>query len=201
MPQFVGEATVVMALDMRALLEPLSDVDGKAADLRDGLQRAVNEKRATFKLSVVSDARTIPSLILFFDFDKEGGMRASANCANGVLEAMSAQGFSVKTVVPDENYAGLDDAKLIALLSGSIGDVYSRLIFGEAGITAIDESDDVFIVRVEGSIKAADLSSGEIVFAVNKFMTSRGRSAESATVAAFRELGKSFGEELVRGLP
>lgn len=200
-PQFVGDATVIMALDMRAMLDPLSDVDGKAADLRDGLQRALNEKRVTFKFSVVSAARTIPSLILLFDFDKEGGMRGSANSANGVLEAMSAQGFSVKTVVPDENYIGIDDGKLIALLSESIGNAFQRLIFGEARITAIDESDDVFVVRVEGSIKAADLSSGEIVFAVNKFMTSRGRSAESATAAAFRELGKSFGEELARGLP
>ena len=64
-----------------------------------------------------------------------------------------------------------------------------------------EESEGNFLVKVSGTVKAADLATGTILFTDSRSKRSRGGNTVSVINAAFRGLGKEFGEALAAGLP
>jgi hypothetical protein len=201
-PEFVGEDTVTMALDLSAELQTLSDVDRSQRTIVSSLEDVVLRKRVTFQYSVFSRAKDTPTGIVFLDTDIAGNpITPSDATASGLLQELSEAGFQVKTLAYDPTLL-LDhsDAEIIQMLSANFEDDVERVIYGVASIESFDESDG-FLVKVSGSVRALDLRTGEVLYASSTFRNSRGSTSAGAIASAFRNLGARFGEEMARSLP
>jgi hypothetical protein len=139
---------------------------------------------------------------LVLDIDNNGNPTGNSATAQGIRQALSEQGFRIAAINADpEILQGKSESEIIQVLKDFHGDDMERVIFGRMSIGEFDSSDDGYIVKVSGTITAADLESGQILFSDNAFKRSRSSSSSSAVRSAFISLGSHFGEELARRLP
>jgi hypothetical protein len=201
-PEIVGTETVTMALDLSSYIEPLEDVSRSYQSAVEGLTDLINEKRVSFQYTAISRAKEIPTGIVVLDTDIAGNPTGNSNTASGILESLSQANFSIRTLNYDaEKLADLSDPQLIAEIKKQFGGQIDRLIFGVVSLDKFDESDDSYLVRVSGTVKAADLASGRILYSKSSFKNSRGSSSKAVISSAFKSLGIQLGEEMARNLP
>ena len=111
-PEFVGEDTVTMELDMSEALEPLEETPDPLYELFEGL-----EERVRFSFESVSLTAQIPTGIAVFDLDASGNPIAQTETSAGLLEELNAAGFSVLNLpVAVGGIAGQQDAQVISFL-------------------------------------------------------------------------------------
>ncbi len=201
-PEIVGTETVTMALDLSSYIEPLEDVSRSYRSAVEGLTDLINEKRVNFQYTAISRAKEISTGIVVLDTDIAGNPTGNSNTASGILESLSQADFSIRTLNYNaENLAGLSDPQLIAEIKKQFGGQIDRLIFGVVSLDKFDESDGSYLVRVSGTVKVADLSSGRILYTKSSFKNSRGSSSKAVISSAFKSLGIQLGEEMARNLP
>ena len=199
--QFVGDDVLVMALDIAAALQPLRDLRGKNAELADGFVRVARSLRAEFPYQVLSRARLVPTGILVFDVDRNGTLMAASDAQNGITDALTGAGFTIRTLQANQSLTELSEDDLVGLVAKGYADTLKRLVFGSAVIGGFEEDEGSYIVKVEGSIKVVDLLTGQVLYSERKIKSARATSSRSAVSAAFRGLGKAFGEEIAILLP
>ncbi len=200
-PRFVGTDQVVMTVDIRALLDPLSALPGKYQEAVDGLRQVAASRKGVFEYSVSSAAASIPTGILIMDLDRSGKPIPISDTLAGVQEALTAARFALRGIGADFSLLTLPDEETIAKLRELYGSAVRRVVFGVARIVDFQESGGNFIVKVEGTVKTADLDEGRIIFTDSKIKSARGSNSASAISAAFKGLGGAFGEALVNNLP
>lgn len=201
-PTFVGSEKLTMMLDLSAFLRPLDRVPRSFSSYVSGLQDLVNTKRADFEYVVVSRAKDIPTGIVVLDMDGASNPTGSSGTASGILEALSADGFKVRTLAYNAaSLKGMGDTDIVKSVSASFGNQIERIIFGTIAIDEFEEAKGTYQVRVAGTIKAADLKTGQIFYSKRMFKRSIGSSSDAAVSAAFRNLGVDFGKDLSRNLP
>ena len=201
-PTFVGSEKLVMMLDLSAFMRPLDRVPRNFTAQVSGLQDLVNSKRADFGYTVVSRARNISTGIVVLDMDKASNPMGSSGTASGILESLSRDGFQVRTLSYDAaRLRGMSDNDILKNVSSSFGGEIERVIFGTIAIDEFEESRGSFQVRVAGTVKAADLKTGQILYSKRMFKRSISGSPDGAISAAFRNLGTDFGQDLSRNLP
>lgn len=200
-PEIAGSDRLTALLDVEGWLEPLYGLPGKYQDEVAGLEQVINDKRVVFTYNVVSRAASIPTGILILDVGRAGNPMDRSNTAAGISDKLSEAGFqfTVLQVSPSELMGKTDD-EFLRLVTSS-GENVERVIFGVCQIEEFSELDDNYLVKVAGSIKVADVTTGSILFTNTQFKRSRGSSPLSTISAAFRGLGRSLGEELVLRLP
>lgn len=200
-PRFVGRDDLQFALSLGEAMEGLQEAEGDLYLQVEALERLVREQSLKLSYTVASRAKSVPTGILFIDVDRAGNPLDVSDCAAGILDVLTEAGFTVRPVPADIPVNALSDREVIRQVASRYGAVIDRVIFGTARIDEFTESGDNFIVRVSGTVKAARLDSGEILYSSSAFKRSRAGSTRSAVSAAFKSLGREFGEELLSRLP
>jgi len=200
-PNFVGNELITMSLDFGSYMEALEDAPDQFQSYVEGLEDLQVGKRITFEYSVFSRAKEIATGIAIIDVDRAGNPMNISDCQAGILENLSEAGFRVQALNVDFPLQDLSDQQIIAQIAGAYGGQVERVIFGVANIAEFSESGDSYIVKVSGTIKAADLAAGTILYTGNLFKRSRGGNTQSAISAAFKGLGREFGTEMAAKMP
>jgi hypothetical protein len=201
-PSFVGSEKLTMMLDLSAFLRPLDRVPRNFAFHVNGLQDLVGTKRADFEYTVLSRAKDVPTGIVVLDMDTAGNSTGGSGTASGILESLSTDGFKVRTLAYNSTMLkGMSDADIVKSIAASFGTQVERIIFGTIAIDEFVEEKGTFQVRVAGTVKAADLKSGQVFYSKRMFKRSIGSSSDGAISGAFRNLGVDFGKDLSRNLP
>ncbi len=200
-PTLVGSDTLSMRLDLSSALASLDAAPRSMQPLIGSLRDAVASKRVDFSYSVASRAVETPISVVVLDTDNAGNPTNENGTASGIESALSAQGFTIPSISYDpQRLKGRSDAEIIAGLRTAAGKAAGRAAYGVVSIQEFQEGDG-FVVKVGGTVKVADLASGRILYSRSMFTLSRADNAGSAISAAFRTLGKNFGEDMARTLP
>lgn len=200
-PLFVGSDDLRVALSLGEAMEGLEEVSDELYIQVEALERLVREQSLKLSYTVVSRAKAIPTGILCIDVDRAGNPLDVSDCAAGILEILTEAGFAVRPIPADIPVNALSDREIIRQVAARYGAVIDRVIFGTARIDEFSESGENYIVKVNGTVKAADLDSGEVLYSSSAFKRSRAGTTRSAVSAAFKSLGREFGEELLSRLP
>lgn len=197
----VGSDTLTMRLDLSASLASLDSTPHNMQALIGSLRDAVASKRVEFSYTVVSRAVATPISVIVLDTDNAGNPTNENGTASGIESALAAQGFTIPAISYDpKRLKGRSDAEIIGALKAAAAAGQGRAAYGVVSIQEFQEGDG-FVVKVGGTVKVADLSSGRILYSRSMFTLSRGDNASSAISAAFRTLGRNFGEDMARTLP
>ena len=201
-PTFVGKESVVMALDLSAYLTPLENVPRQYRSLVNSLEDLILSKRVDIPYTVVSRAKNIPMGVVVLDLDAAGNPTGSNRTAAGILEALTEEGFKAVSVSLDPaTLKGKGDSDIIRAIASQYGGQIERIVFGTVAIDEFIENRGQFQVRVTGTLKAAELKSGQVLYTKRMLKRSIGSNADAAIGAAFRNLGIDFGKDLARSLP
>ena len=146
-------------------------------------------------------AKEVPTGIAIVDVDRAGNSRNVSDCQAGILESLSEAGFQVRALRVDYPLQDLSDQEIIRRVAAEYGGRIDRVIFGVGSISEFSENEGSYIVKVNGTVKAADLASGEILYTGSGFKRSRGGNTRSALSAAFKGLGRELGREMAAKLP
>ncbi|MFW6214916.1 MAG: hypothetical protein ACOC45_03105 [Alkalispirochaetaceae bacterium] len=200
-PQFVGDETLSVGLDLNAYLTPLETAPSRFQGQVDSLLDILASKRVLFRYSVESGAGDVPTAIAILATDIAGNPIDDRATESGLLQRLSNEDFDIRLLsISREELAELDQSAVIDRVREAAGEDVQRVIFGVVGIDEFEERDGI-IVRVSGSVTAVRLADGAVLASAEGFQRSRGRSSQSAISAAFRGLGDRFAEELLRELP
>lgn len=199
---FVGTERVTMSLDLSASLETLEDVSDSLYVQLESLEQLVNSKNIGFTYNVISRAKEIATAVMIIDQDNSGSSTGKTETTSGILEVLTAEGFSIRSIDVDSNILNMGDESLIDAIAKKYAGRFERLVFGIVGINDFQKDGDRFTVKVSGDIKVADLSSGEIIYTSgNRFKSAMGSNAGSAMSTAFKQFGKVVGESMANNLP
>jgi len=201
-PTFVGKESVVMVLDLSSYLTPLENVPRQYRSLVNSLEDLVLSKRVDLPYTVVSRAKNIPTGVVVLDLDAAGNPTGSSRTMAGVLEGLTEEGFKAVSISLDPvALKGKGDSDIIRAIASQFGDQIDRIVFGSVAIDEFIENRGQFQVRVTGTLKAAELKTGQVLYTKRMLKRSIGSNAEAAIGAAFRNLGLDFGKDLARNLP
>ena len=199
---FVGAERVTMSLDLSASLETLEDIPDNLYAQLESLEDLVNSKNIGFTYNVISRAKEIATAVMIVDQDNSGASTGKTETASGILEVLTSEGFSIRSIDVDSAILNMGDESLINTIAGKYAGRFERLVFGTVGIIDYQKDGDRFTVKVSGDIKVADLVSGEIIYTSgNRFKSAMGSNAASAMSAAFKQFGKVVGESMANNLP
>jgi hypothetical protein len=199
-PRIAGEGSIILYLDFRDALEPLEDVPSGLLNEVESFEQLVSQKRATFSYRVYSKARDIPTGIMIQDVDMVGNSRESDDTASGVLEILTESGFIIVPVSDRFQLNGINDGEIMAKAKLMYGDAIERLIYGVIQIADFSEDEDQYLIKVEGTVKVADLASGTLILSESGSKWSRGNNTVSVMSAAFKSIGHELGRALVSQL-
>jgi formiminotetrahydrofolate cyclodeaminase len=200
-PKFVGSDQITMYLNFGSYMETLEDAPERFQPYVEGLEELVMGKRVTFQYSVYSMAKEVSTGIAIVDVDRAGNPRNVSDCQAGILESLSEAGFRVRALRVDFPLQDLSDQEIIQRIAAAYGGQIERVIFGVGSISEFSESEGSYIVKVNGTVKAAELAGGEILYTGSSFKRSRGSNTQSALSAAFKGLGRELGTEMAAKLP
>lgn len=200
-PKFVGTESLTMMLDFGSYMESLEDAPDRFQQYVEGLEELISNKRITIEYTVISRAKEIPTGTAMMDVDRAGNARNVSDSQAGLLESLSEAGFRVRPLELPVSLQNSTDREIITAARNRFGNQVERIIFGVASISEFSEDGGNYIVKVSGTVKAADLQTGEILFTGSSFKRSRGSNTQSALSAAFKGLGRELGKEMAAGLP
>ena len=199
---FVGTERVTMSLDLSASLEALENVPDHLYAQLESLEQVIKSKSIGFTYNIISRAKEVATAIMIMDQDSSGTSTGKTETASGVLEILTAEGFSIRSIVVDPEILRSGDEGIIKSISHKYSDQFERLIFGTVSISDFQKDGDRVTVKVSGDIKVVDLATGEIFYTSgNRFKTAMGSNAASAMSAAFKQFGKVIGESMANNLP
>jgi len=119
----------------------------------------------------------------------------------GLAEALSQDGYEVKVMALDPGEIGREEeAAFLRDLKALYKEDYVRVVFGAVGIQDFESRGDSFRVKTGGTIKIADVQSGEIIMNLSLDKSVETRNNNLAVTASFRELGRAFAQEIISGL-
>lgn len=198
---FAGIQEVTIAPSSTPFLEYLDDpsdgtTDGFISNLEEPASRA--EYEALVRL------RSISMGILILETDLAGNPLDSDAAARGLLDDLLADGFDVEVMdldpremIPRSERALLRDIKADERFSAD----YERVLHARVSLESFEQDGDNYTVRVTGSLAMSDIDRQVTLFRTDVSKSSRAASSQQAMSAAFRQLGRSFAEELISQAP
>jgi len=200
-PQFVGSGNVTMMVDITSYLGMLEGVPVKLQDMVDSLSEAAAKQKVVFHFNISSFAKNIATGIVVADLDASGKPIKETETENGLLGIMTGAGFKVSSLpIKSWKIIGKSDNTVISMLSGVSGGKVKRVVFGYGKISGYEQDKETVIVKVTGTVKVVDLSTGDILLSVDKTKSALGSNASTALSTAFYKLGEDLGKELVNKL-
>ena len=200
-PTYVGNERVTFSLDLASDMKPLHSLGGRYRSLVRSLEDTIMRARTSLQLEVESRAGNIPTAILILDADIAGNPIREQATVIGLQEALGGAGYVIHPIdLPAELLMSLSDEEILQAVRAGYGNEVERLLFGIVKIIHFNESDG-FIVNVSGTIRAVDIHTGEMLHTITTSSRTRGTSSSRAISSAFRNLGSSVGQDMLRSLP
>ncbi len=199
---FVGSGTLVMTLDFSSEMEKLQDVSDSLYPAVESLYQMIRSKQISYTYTILSHAKEISTGVLVVDEDNSGAYTGKAETGSGIMEVLSEEGFILHSFPVNAKLSGVRGSALVPFVRRTYGNRVKRLIYGTAGIVGFQEEKGMYMVKVSGDIKVADLKTGAILYASGtRFKTAIGSNINSAVSAAFKQFGKEIGREIADTLP
>jgi hypothetical protein len=117
-----------------------------------------------------------------------------------MIEALTDSGFTIVPLPDRFQLNGVYDGEIMAKAKLMYKDTMERLIYGVIRIADFSEDEDYFLIKVEGTVKVADLATGTILLSESGSKWSRGSNTVSVISAAFKSIGHELGRALVSQL-
>ena len=198
---FAGPQRITIAPSSRPFLEFLDDPANRQTD---AFIASLEAPAAETEYEAVTRIRTIPMGILILETDLTGNPLDSDAAAGGLLAALEDDGFDVEVMDLDpremisrSERALLRDIKADERFSGR----YERVLHARVSLESFQQDGDSFNVRVAGSLAMSDVERQVTLYRTELSKSSRASSSQQAISAAFRQLGRSFAEELIAQAP
>ncbi|MBN1835327.1 MAG: hypothetical protein JW820_05715 [Spirochaetales bacterium] len=199
--QFVGKGQVTMSLDLSEAIETLEGVPDRLYPQVEAVEQLVIDKKVTYEFGSTSRAVQIPTGVAVFDLDASSNPIALTETSAGLLEKLGKAGFQVVPLpVAVTGIAGRTDAQVVAFLARNFTGQVERAVFGTARISDHAQDGNYVIIQVTGTVKVAELGTGEILLTINKSKRAQGTNTSAALAAAFKKLGEDMGEDLINQL-
>ncbi|MDT8299389.1 MAG: hypothetical protein RQ801_13875, partial [Spirochaetaceae bacterium] len=198
---FPGVQRVTIAPSIEPFLEFLVEPENSYVD---GLIASVESPSAEAVYEVLSRIREIPMGVLILETDLAGNALSSTAAAIGLLDDLSADGFDVDimTLSPQEMLNRTERELLRDLKADErFSDRYERVIHGTVSLESFEQNGGNFSVRVSGTLAMSDIQRQVTLYRSEITKTSRASDSQQAISSAFRQLGRSFAEELIRQAP
>ncbi len=194
---FAGIQEIMIAPSATPFLEYIEDPNNSVTDK---FILEMEEPAATTEYEGLARIRSIPMGILILETDLTGNPLDSDAAARGLLDDLINDGFDVAVM-------GLDPREMItrserALLRDIKADdqfsaLFERVLHARVRLESFEQEGDSYTVRVTGSLAMSDVDRQVTLFRTELSKSSRAASSQQAMSAAFRQLGRSFAEELI----
>jgi len=196
-----GPQELTIALSATPFLDFLGgEKDGSVQEFEAKLEKV----RATAVYDAQVRIRFIPMGILILETDLVGNVLSEADAAEGLFSDLIADGFNVSIIelnpseiLPLSERALLRDLKADA----RFGDKYERVIHGRVALESFEQVGSTYTVRVSGILAMSDISKQVTLLRSEITKNSQGTASQQTISAAFRQLGRSFAEEIIALAP
>ncbi|PIE04179.1 MAG: hypothetical protein CSA76_05560 [Spirochaetales bacterium] len=198
---FEGVQVITIAPSANPFLKGFSNLSFEALNnFVDLIETPVLET----SFEAMSPLRSISLGILILETDLAGNPLDSSHAAGGLLDHLLSDGFNVSVVELDSRdilerneKELLRDLKADRQFSGQ----YERVIHGRVFLESFEQNGNNFTVRVSGTLAMSDIQKQVTLYRSKISKSSRASGSEQAISAAFRQLGRSFAEELSSQAP
>ncbi len=198
-PEFVGESDVTVSLLLDTDLEGLDRASMDHQQAVENLAERIVRKKAVFKLTFTSQAKSIKTGILMIDYDSEGNITGISQSASTLKSSLYDFSLNVLSVSPSD-LAGKSDFEITALLKSRFAGQVDRIIFGTVRITSYQKSGNKTLAKASGSVSVLETSSGNILMSAQREKSGLGNNEEGAASSAFKEMGKLLGTQIRNNL-
>ncbi len=198
---FAGTQEITIAPSSMPFLEYLEDPANRYVDeFAAGLETPAAET----EYEALPRLRTLPMGIVILETDLAGNPLDSDAAARGLLDDLITDGFDVsimdldpREMISRSERALLRDIKADSRFSGA----YDRVLHARVSLESFQQEGDNFTVKVGGYLAMSDIERQVTLFRTELTKTSRASSGQQAMTAAFRQLGRSFAEEIIAWAP
>lgn len=198
---FAGTQNITIAPSARPFLEFLDDPANRQTD---DFIASLETPAAQAEYEALTRIRTIPMGILILETDLAGNPLDSDTAARGLLAALEEDGFDVEVMDldPREMISRSERALLRDIKADErISSRYERVLHARVSLESFQQDGDAYNVRVTGSLAMSDVDRQVTLFRTEVSKSSRASSSQQAISAAFRQLGRTFAEELIAQAP
>jgi hypothetical protein len=201
-PDFVGKGKVTMTVNFQSTRDLLEKLPTKYASYRSAIYEDMKGKSVDFEYTVVSNARNVPTGVAIVDFDLSGNVVKGGATQGGVLQMLTTNKFKVQALTIDAGIiADMDDDAILKAAKAFAGKV-QRIIVGWARVESSRLDGGMYFVTVRGFAKAYDITTGELLYSIEKSAVGTASDEATATRNAFQQLGQNvFGREFMNNLP
>jgi hypothetical protein len=188
---FVGDGTVVFALDLAKYTDALMAAPRSLRDQVDSLEALIASRKATFRLSFESTSAGVPMGLLLLDYDAGGALVGMSDSASGAQAGLSGYTLRNLSFSPAE-VAGKNPDDLAALVKNRYGDQVQRLVLAQVRIAEIGPRSGRIFARAAADLQVIDLASGATLASVTREKLAMGATNQAAQQQAFREVGRDL---------
>ena len=177
-----------------------SEIDNFAGKFISVIEAPVVQ--ATFE--ALPRTSTIPTGIFILETDLAGNPLGSDSAAKGLLDDLKENGFNVAILDldPNEIYGKSEEAILRDLKADKrFSSKFERVVLGKIVLDKFEQKDSSYTVKVSGTLYLSDIERQINLYKSTISKTSRASSSSQAMSAAFRQLGRTFAEEIIKQAP
>lgn len=197
---FAGSAPVAFTPGSREFHSILSSLENRGADVSQ-LRNWIETASLQYSILTDSGSRELPMGVVLLHTDITGTALDNNESSTGLAEALSQNDFSVDVLSLDPGeISRITEPAFLRDLKAYYGERYVRIIFGTVEIMDFESRGDSYRVKTGGTLKVADVNSGEILLELKLDKSVESRNNALAVTASFRELGKAFAQELINTL-
>ncbi len=198
-PGFVGESTVVFALDLAQYTDPLAAAPRALRDQVDSLEALIASRRATFRLTFESTSGAVAMGLLLLDYDSGGALAGMSDSATAAQSALS--GYTVRSLsfAPAE-VAGKSNEDLVALVKARYGGQIQRLVLARVRITELGPRSGRIFAKAAADLQVVDLGSGAVLHSTSREKLAMGATNQAAQQQAFRDVGRDLATDVKNAL-
>jgi len=100
----VGTERLTMSLDLSSALEALENVPNRLYAQLESLEQLVKSKSIGFTYNIISRAKEIATAVMIIDQDNSGVSTGKTETSAGILEVLTAEGFSIRSIDIDSKH-------------------------------------------------------------------------------------------------
>ena len=192
-PRFVGQAKVSFSLDLSSYLRVLDDAKGSDRDLVDGLEELLVRKKATFQITVASNAQNIKTGVFIVDLDKEGDPVGAVRTSDALMAELPDYDLMRLSL---SGSPAREEEEILADLKTKYKDRVARLIVGTSRIIETRESDGKILAKAQASVRVIDMATDDLLLTVQTEKSGLGSNEDAAIQQAYKEAGKLLGTKI-----
>jgi len=147
---------------------------------------------------------TIPTGIFILETDLAGNPLDSDSAAKGLFDDLKENGFNVAILDLDpEEMSGKSEEAILRDLKADkrFSSKFERVVLGKIVLDKFEQKDSGYTVKVSGTLYLSDIERQINLYKSTISKTSRASSSSQAMSAAFRQLGRTFAEEIIKQAP